>query len=586
MIFAKEISFCVDNITVSVSTSLSKLVEESTDQVISINSVNFRVSPFVSDLGIFFDEGKRCPIILLENRDYLFDLTFPAGKSLTDNCFPFEKVHISKDRAGYILKFNSRNYVGILNLAVFDILVPVIEIISEKIDYESEYNKLLHKISELGIDLTSRASSNFDASAVIKDDIETDSNILTSQLSYIKSVVLSGELSLYYNEFFRKPLSKITTVDESKYIWEVDNFDFDDYIDGLFSCPVSLHSGDIIPLKLNTCVYSDHIDTIENQFVLFLIENIKETLSRAFAYVSYKKIISLEIELAECLRICNEILSHQIFTSISKLRFLPGKSNVLHRKYPYRELYQIYLMLFFKVKFEDSFTSASMRLPQKDLPKLYEYWCFLNVIEILNMKFGNVDIIKQGLLKYMPETMCYVLNAEGIQLVYEIDAKKKLFVYYNRSYNSDNFIYQGRSYSHLLDPDISLELFIEDKLVGIIHFDAKYSLDKKEKFSHDDLDKMHTYKDAIMGSVGSYILYPGNITGSFIQEEKTQSTLSEWFPSVGAFVFNINDSDFSAERKALNIIIDVFVNIEKYIGNDGIFGSEVKSYDYLKRIIG
>jgi predicted component of viral defense system (DUF524 family) len=74
---------------------------------------------------------------------------------------------------------------------------------------------------------------------------------------------------------------------------------------------------------------------------------------------------------------------------------------------------------------------------------------------------------------------------------------------------------QGVSYSHTLRPDIVLERNGQ-KLI----FDAKYKGKRPgfycegengtiQKWKDEDIDKMHTYRDAIKGATGCFILYPG-----------------------------------------------------------------------------
>ena len=50
-------------------------------------------------------------------------------------------------------------------------------------------------------------------------------------------------------------------------------------------------------------------------------------------------------------------------------------------------------------------------------------------------------------------------------------------------------------------------------------------------FKDGDIYKMHTYKDSILKTEGSYVLYPGNITQRFYESDLI-------IPSVGAFSSN------------------------------------------------
>lgn len=73
----------------------------------------------------------------------------------------------------------------------------------------------------------------------------------------------------------------------------------------------------------------------------------------------------------------------------------------------------------------------------------------------------------------------------------------------------------GISYSHTLRPDIVIV-----KNGRKLMFDAKYKGDRPgfycegddgtiQRWKEEDIDKMHAYRDAILGAKGSFILYPG-----------------------------------------------------------------------------
>ena len=205
------------------------------------------------------------------------------------------------------------------------------------------------------------------------------------------------------------------------------------------------------------------------------------------------------------------------------------------------------------------------------------------MVEILNDRFGAIDLKEQGFISYNEGNLCFIINSTTSGLKYEISPSKYIFLYYAKSYTTDNYIYSGRSYSHNLEPDISIELFIDDKLVAIIHFDAKYKLDNSITFTIEDLNKMHTYKDAILGTIGSYVLYPGEESLSYIQEEKGQESPDALFPSVGAFHLNINNN--SVEKHKILSVLESFINIESQLTMNGIFERNLKSYNYLKRLI-
>ncbi|CAH0994220.1 hypothetical protein EMA8858_00329 [Emticicia aquatica] len=547
-----------------------------------LDNISYTLVTVQKDSDLVFDLYKRCPIILFENKDYIFKVQFNNSRKIEKH-ESFEVID-SKNDTTYILKFNSLNYVGILNLSFLTIFINPIEIESRKINYQDEYNNLLLKITELDTDLITRASSIFEASSRVGNEITQNDNLLNTKLAFLKSKILSGDFENLYNAFLRKPIKRIKSLTEEKFSWEVDNLDISNYIDGLFKESVSTQNG-IIPLKINADYYDDEINTIENQFIKYVLEFVIQLLEEFKRKANHLNLKILNFELEECLQRCNNIKMDPIFKSISRLKYFPTKSNTLQVKYPYRDIFSIYMMLFYEVEIDDERLSASMSTPLKNLPELYEYWCFLTVFEVLNKNFGESDLGINNFIKYNQTNLSYTICPTRSGMTYKIGNDKKVVLYYQKSYSVDNIIYKGRSYSHSLDPDISLELFIDDRLVSIIHFDAKYKLESLRTFKIEDIDKMHTYKDAILGTIGAYVLYPGTKSKSYLQEEMDSVTANVYFPSVGAFVLNIDNFKATTEQSAIFDLINQFINVDISLSSKGIFTNTKKEYNYLKRLI-
>src|SRR5262249_10110407 len=136
-------------------------------------------------------------------------------------------------------------------------------------------------------------------------------------------------------------------------------------------------------------------------------------------------------------------------------------------------------------------------------------------------------------------------------------------LFYNRDFPYGKELDWGDwsgSYSTLFHPDITIAVIWKGK-PHWFHFDAKYRLDVKtwkeslsageesreeEKqteavgiYKNADLYKMHTYRDAILGSRGSYILYPGKQLGAdavdvYVRHSWATIPASQ-MPGVGAF---------------------------------------------------
>jgi predicted component of viral defense system (DUF524 family) len=589
MINCKEIFFKSENATIRITSSNTSSIE-------NYNVVNyqeefgFSLKEIDSESNLQYDPNKRCPIILFENAEYWFQFNYYEPRESDIESTNILTLRDKKNKQNFLLRFDSANYVGILNLSPYNINESLIEVESKKIDYKDEYNNLMQEISKLELDLVTRATSFFEIPVSNNETPSFEKDLLNSKLSVIRSKILSGEFENLYNSFFRKPLTRINVKTAEKFIWEVEQFDIQEYIDGYFKERITLPGGDTLPARINSEYYDDSVDNIENQFIKYLLEVILQNLTDAlFKIQDIKEMRFLKYTITECIIRCENIYSNPIFKNISRLKYFPSKSNALHNKHPYKELYQFYLLLFYNLDVKDDLINKSITAPQKDLPKLYEYWCYMNIIDILSNKFQSFpDLMKDGFIKYDETQLCFnFINSEN-GLTFNISPNKKLILHYQKKYKASEIIFSGRSYSQELDPDISLELFTEDKLIAILHLDPKYKLDKNEGWKPEDINKMHAYKDAIMGTIGSFVLYPGdnikNKAQYFRQEEKDiNPNPIRRFPGVGAFPLNINNN--SGEKNDILHLIEEFISIDAYLINNGIFNKVLKPYDYLKRLI-
>ena len=122
----------------------------------------------------------------------------------------------------------------------------------------------------------------------------------------------------------------------------------------------------------------------------------------------------------------------------------------------------------------------------------------------------------------------------------KIDENKevKIILLYNYEFNrpkndESNITYS--SYSLPVNPDYTLVIEYENNK-KLLHFDAKYRVNKYNEYKEDNIHKMHTYKDGITDSIGAYILYPGNKSEVFDEIDGS-------FGSVGAFTLKPGETE-------------------------------------------
>ena len=220
---------------------------------------------------------------------------------------------------------------------------------------------------------------------------------------------------------------------------------------------------------------------------------------------------------------------------------------------------------------------------------------------------GSVAIsLKQGVLS----RQAFVIKRHGA-----VDLA--LDLYYNRTFKHHDFEgtrYDG-SYSTIFRPDFTISIYprlkggeaeaVRRGNVVFLHFDAKYRLDRGSIFGgsdalepdkdeseseegnlscseqeneyleeenaesvervyrRGDLLKMHTYRDAIRRTVGSYILYPWTPPpkrdGKDASLGTTFRVYSEIIPGVGAFAYS--PANRTAARKVLSDFISDVISI-------------------------
>ena len=141
-------------------------------------------------------------------------------------------------------------------------------------------------------------------------------------------------------------------------------------------------------------------------------------------------------------------------------------------------------------------------MENKDIAKLYEYWCFFKLVEELREIFGKckLRIVVEPTGELSESGTVYAEFEDGWKLFYNL---------------------KRQGYSVSLKPDFSL--FKYGELIGV--FDAKFRLDiiDVDEFAEEeekspvlqtwakleDIYKMHTYRDALKVKF-AVVLYPGD----------------------------------------------------------------------------
>jgi len=337
----------------------------------------------------------------------------------------------------------------------------------------------------------------------------------------------------------------------------------------------------LAPAMIKT--YSDQItyDTKENRFVKFFVHYLKEFLVDIMLQVddsNYK----LKREIEKIREIVETRVQHPFWKKISELDQIPFNSQILQKKYPYNMIYQMYTELGVAAEINFGDLDKTYLIGQKDAPMLYQYWVFIMLFQYLVKRYED-GFITSDWIKYDKSNLTFSLKeGRGHFAKFYVGENKEIHLLYNKTYDNKHAIWAGRSYSHELKPDISLELFEEGNLVAILHFDAKYRLPLNGTDVPDDINKMHAYKDGIMGTIGAFAICLADEMIIYHEEELGIENES-LFPSVGACPLNLNSKDLETELGNIMYIVDEFSKIEIYESKNTFSRKRMESYCALTR---
>ena len=522
--------------------------------------------------------------ILFESKDV--EASFEVLYSLTkinDNHFKPFRFHLGDNQNFKIAgTLNFRSYVGKSFLDVTkdninSIKIPI-EVRSKKIDYFNQYSAMIADLSQHALSLI------FEVNSPLYQEFELDSSdkkTYYEDFMFLEYLFRDDNLPSIFEYLSKNLHSQLRNHVETVPISFASNVN-QNTLKNIVSKPNKLFKSNAdllivdklngyIPSELEQIKHEDVIDIPENRFFKYFLELIHELVERLLesskeGYIK-DKLLSFRDEISY-------YLSNKFFNHISSMDYVPFNSQILQKKEGYREIFQYFLMLEFSFRLSWDEVNNQFKGFEKRLSELYEYWCYFKILKVLNdlsvKKINFEDAFKINKDNWSISIKKGVQSAKRFKLFIqdcEIDVK----LFYNLRF-SDKSPY--KSYSLAFKPDYTLLVSIGN-YKHYIHFDAKYrseleiidfynkidvsnkdldkeiderdSLEEKDReFKDGDIYKMHTYKDSILKTEGSYVLYPGNKTKRFYESDLI-------IPSVGAFSLTPGNDD--VEENNLEIFI-------------------------------
>jgi hypothetical protein len=364
------------------------------------------------------------------------------------------------------------------------------------------------------------------------------------------------------------------------------------------------------PRTLPEIVKRETLDTNENRFVKSFLEelallttSLAAKLRRAGLQVSAKEAWSWYSRISDW-------LAHPLWRDVGPPSGAPTNSQVLQRAAGYRDVLAAELALTFGIRlpWERGLEIAGgLDGDLRPISELYEYWCFFVIRAALREICGEAGTQVGSLIIRSRAGVSLNLRqgrearTEFTYLRGDRDAKTTLF--YNRRFRQAAIGGQewNGSYSSTFRPDFSVLVEVESRegrrRSHWLHFDAKYRLELmewetavgdaaaavegdnlglQERYRRENLDEMHSYRDALLGSRGAYILFPGSGRSEdiFIRFPGVAYPDSLFFfPSVGAF--QLRPSSQSAQRERLRnflrSVLDQLLEDAPYTEETGLF---------------
>ena len=499
----------------------------------------------VTPIQFYKNSDSNIHIMFLE--EYKYNLSFKPNYKLDKDFKDWDVFHSLLKFEATVLDLFPQTYNGFLSFgsyvgkSYFDIYensksifkIPF-EVRSRKIDYATEYAAMIGDLSKYSQSLIYESSSPlsqlFDLDNIQDKSIYEEFMLLEylfkeenlpSTIEYLSRNLYSALIDTK-EEVPTSFASNINPNDLIDVFSNSDNLTKTNNTDSIWYGRTKGH----IPLKINETKYIDNIDVPENRFYKNFLESIENLIIQLLknvpdGYINDKLLIYKET--------ISAYLSQRYFKDISMMDYVPLNSQLLQKKEGYRDILQYYLMfeLGFKLKWDE--VTDVFKGNEKKVFELYEYWCYFELVDIIkDLCDSTIDF--NDIFSLSNDKMTFSLK-EGIVKKFKLDINDKYIVIdllYNKTFNRNKYSVYN-SYSVNLRPDYSLIIHIGDER-HIIHFDAKYKLNiNDESFKNEDVVKMHAYKDAIVDTIGSYVLYPGEKTRLYFENGDNE------LESVGAF---------------------------------------------------
>ncbi len=312
-----------------------------------------------------------------------------------------------------------------------------------------------------------------------------------------------------------------------------------------------------MPNHLNQENYRDSVDNPENRFIKYFLYLLQELVEEMVVYVDKKNNAGgyPADKIRKYQEIIQEYVSDGWLQDVGDMNYFPSNSQVLQKKEGYREILNYFLIFEFSFNFQFEEVTDDIKGYQKKLSELYEYWCYLKMLDILS-KMAQVPVDYSSIFNLNKKWNIEIKRGTESKHKFDIkigDQDLELYMEFNSEFKKSNPDYHSYSLNFRPDYTITVKNGLE---IFFLHFDAKYK-SNEDKVKNEDVYKMHTYKDALKETRGAYVLYPGK------KDKIYQESDEDVVPSVGAFTLTPGGIDgkdmFKIEFFLIQVLKDYII---------------------------
>lgn len=483
---------------------------------------------------------------------------------------------------------NFRSYVG---KSFFDVEVGgfkskkySFEVRSKKIGYHKQYDAMISDLAEVASGMI------FEQNAPLLQEFDFGHDkreTLYEEFMFLEYLFRPDNLPYAYEFILRNPHFKLEKYSENVPTAFAHNIGPSELVE-VVSKPEGLSKAHktpsnwpekmkgYIPETINHDFLEDTLDTPENRLLKYFLESVDKLISDLLSKIAEGNIRDKLLEFHEKMQ---SYLSDRWLMDIGNLDYIPMNSQVMQKKEGYRDIFKFYIYFEFAFRLKWRDMEDKLKGYERKLSDLYEEWCYIQLLNVLrelsgiNLRFEDVYDVRFD--EWSISLKKGRSNAQKFKWIYKNDPIEVRVIYGGR--------FSRESYSLTLKPDYVLQIIYYGERY-LVHFDAKYKFQKKflkyckdlkssnmeklaeeedeelyRSYKTEDVFKMHTYKDAIYGSLGAYVFYPGDRPEIF---KEFNSTI---IPSVGAFSLTPGGKELEEEEKEIKVFIeDILDFIVKY----------------------